>query len=38
MFTLSASNAFPRSRARERVVAERVRVVGEKHFIAERVG
>src|ERR1039458_6509682 len=36
--TLSASNDVPRSRERERVVADRVRDVGEKHSFAERAG
>jgi hypothetical protein len=37
-FSLSASNAVPRSRERERVVADRVRVIGEKRSFAERAG
>lgn len=36
LHTLSASNAVPRSREQERVVADRVRDVGEKHSDGER--
>ncbi|MEK7686581.1 MAG: hypothetical protein AAB466_14285 [Verrucomicrobiota bacterium] len=37
-FPLSASNVVPRSRERERVVEDRVRVVGAKNSFAERAG
>jgi DNA repair photolyase len=38
LVSLSSSNAVPRPRERERVVEDRVRVVGKNHFQAERAG